>query len=45
MTLADEHDQLRALQAAVSTSVTGYFKTEPDGSFEIDTALFQAIKA
>ena len=38
-------DAIRALQASVSTSVTGYFETEPDGSFEIDTALFQAIKA
>lgn len=37
-------DAIRALQAAVSPSVTRYFATEPDGSFCIDVALFQASK-
>lgn len=38
-------DAIRALQASVATSVTRYFDTEPDGSFAIDVALFQAVKA
>ena len=38
-------DAIRALQASVATGVTRYFETEPDGSFAIDTALFQAVKA
>jgi hypothetical protein len=38
-------DAIRALQASVATSVTRYFETEPDGSFAIDVALFQAVKA
>ena len=35
-------DAIRALQAGVSESVTRYFATEPDGSFEIDVAVFEA---
>ncbi|HEX7966971.1 MAG TPA: methyltransferase domain-containing protein [Stellaceae bacterium] len=38
-------DAIRALQAAMSASVTRYFAAEPDGSFCIDVALFQASKA
>jgi SAM-dependent methyltransferase len=38
-------DAIRALQAGVSESVTRYFATEPDGSFEIDVAVFEAAKA
>ena len=38
-------DAIRALQAGVSESVTRYFATEPDGSFEIDVAVFEAGKA
>jgi SAM-dependent methyltransferase len=38
-------DAIRALQAAVSSHVTRYFETEPDGSFCIDVATFQATKA
>jgi len=38
-------DAIRALQAGVSESVTRYFATEPDGSFEIDVAVFEAEKA
>jgi SAM-dependent methyltransferase len=38
-------DAIRALQAGVSASVTRYFATEPDGSFEIDVAVFEAAKA
>ena len=37
-------EAIRALQAAVSAEVTGYFETEPDGSFCIDVALFEASK-
>jgi len=37
-------DAIRALQAAISAGVTDYFDTEPDGSFCIDVALFQASK-
>ncbi len=37
-------DAIRALQAAMSASVTRYFETAPDGSFSIDVALFQARK-
>jgi SAM-dependent methyltransferase len=36
---------IRALQAAMSASVTRYFEIEPDGSFCIDVALFRASKA
>jgi SAM-dependent methyltransferase len=38
-------DAIRALQAAMSASVTRYFEIEPDGSFCIDVALFRASKA
>jgi SAM-dependent methyltransferase len=37
-------DAIRALQAGVSADVTRYFATEPDGSFSIDVAVFQARK-
>lgn len=37
-------EAIRALQAAVSADVTGYFETEADGSFTIDVALFEASK-
>jgi ubiquinone/menaquinone biosynthesis C-methylase UbiE len=37
-------DAIRALQQSVSESATRYFATEPDGSFEIDVALFEAFK-
>jgi hypothetical protein len=37
-------DAIRALQTTVSASVTRRFGTEPDGSFSIDVALFQAAK-
>jgi SAM-dependent methyltransferase len=37
-------DAIRALQAAISRDVTGYFETEADGSFRIDVALFEARK-
>ena len=38
-------DAIRALQAALSAGVTRYFETEPDGSFCIDVAFFNATKA
>ncbi len=38
-------DAIRALQTGVAESVTRYFATEPDGSFEIDVAVFEAGKA
>jgi SAM-dependent methyltransferase len=38
-------DAIRALQAAMSASVTRYFEIEPEGSFCVDVALFQASKA
>jgi SAM-dependent methyltransferase len=37
-------DAIRALQAAVSAEITGYFETAPDGSFSIDVAVFAAAK-
>jgi SAM-dependent methyltransferase len=37
-------DAIRALQAGMSASITRYFATEPDGSFSIDVALFEAAK-
>jgi ubiquinone/menaquinone biosynthesis C-methylase UbiE len=37
-------EAIRALQRAVSESVTRYFATEPDGSFEIDVGVFRAAK-
>jgi SAM-dependent methyltransferase len=38
-------DAIRALQAALSASVTRHFEMEPDGSFTIDAAAFEAAKA
>lgn len=38
-------DAIRALQAAMSESVTRYFGIGPDGSFDLDVGLFQASKA
>src|SRR5579883_142818 len=38
-------DAIRALQTGVSASVTRYFATEPDGTFEIDVAVFEAGRA
>ena len=38
-------DAIRALQAGVSASVTRYYSTEPDGTFEIDVAVFEAGKS
>jgi len=35
---------IQALQKAVSSDVTSYFETAPDGSFSIDVALFEAGK-
>ncbi|MGN6548730.1 MAG: class I SAM-dependent methyltransferase [Pararhizobium sp.] len=37
-------DAIRALQKSVSSSVTGYFETEEDGSFTFDIGFFQATK-
>jgi len=37
-------DAIRALQAAMSASVTRHFAIEPDGSFTIDVAAFEAVK-
>ena len=36
-------EAILALQKAVSTQVTHYFETEPDGSYQIDLVLFEAI--
>lgn len=38
-------EAIRALQRSVSESVTRYFATEPDGSFQIDVGVFRAAKA
>jgi SAM-dependent methyltransferase len=38
-------DAIRALQAAMSASVTQYFNIGPDGSFTLDVGMFQASKA
>lgn len=38
-------DAIRALQVAMSESVTRHFAIEPDGSFTIDVAAFEAAKA
>ena len=38
-------DAIRALQARMPDGVARYFATEPDGSFEIDLAVFEALKA
>jgi SAM-dependent methyltransferase len=36
---------IRALQASVSATATRHFATEPDGSYQVDVALFQATRA
>jgi ubiquinone/menaquinone biosynthesis C-methylase UbiE len=38
-------EAIRALQAAMSESVQRYFEIGPDGSFNLDIALFQATKS
>ena len=38
-------DAIRALQGALSASVTRHFEMEQDGSFTIDVAVFEAAKA
>jgi len=38
-------DAIRFLQKAVSLQATQHFDTEPDGSYQIDVALFEAIKS
>ncbi|MGF7052691.1 SAM-dependent methyltransferase [Bosea sp. OAE752] len=38
-------EAIRALQTSVSSAITGYFDTEPDGSFKIEVLLLQAKKA
>jgi ubiquinone/menaquinone biosynthesis C-methylase UbiE len=37
-------DAIRSLQNAVSVEASRYFETEPDGSYRIDVALFEAVK-
>jgi SAM-dependent methyltransferase len=37
-------DAIRALAAAMPESVVAYFDIGPDGSFNLDTALFEAVK-
>jgi SAM-dependent methyltransferase len=37
-------DAIRSLQNAVSAEASRYFDTEPDGSYCIDVALFEAVK-
>ena len=37
-------DAIRSLQSAVSAEASRYFDTEPDGSYRIDVALFEAVK-
>jgi len=37
-------DAIRALEAAMEESVVAYFDIGPDGSFDLDTALFEAVK-
>lgn len=37
-------DAIRSLQNAVSLDASRYFDTEPDGSYCIDVALFEAVK-
>lgn len=37
-------EAIRALQAAASAEVVRHFRIGPDGSFDLDTALFQARK-
>jgi SAM-dependent methyltransferase len=36
-------EAIRSLQQAASSAVTAYFEIESDGSFTLDTALFEAI--
>jgi hypothetical protein len=38
-------DAIRALQTASSESIERYFQIGPDGSFNLDVALFAASKA
>jgi hypothetical protein len=38
-------DAIRALQSAMSASVSRYFDIGPDGSFTLDVATFQMSKA
>ncbi|HUC18348.1 MAG TPA: methyltransferase domain-containing protein [Acetobacteraceae bacterium] len=37
-------DAIRALEAAMEESVVSYFDIGPDGSFDLDTALFEAMR-
>lgn len=37
-------EAIRALQQTVSAEASGYFETEPDGSFTFDIGFFQAVK-
>ncbi len=39
-----QSDAIRALQAAMSVTVTRYFDIGPDGSFDLDVAFMQAAK-
>jgi hypothetical protein len=39
-----QSDAIRALQAAMSETVTRYFGIGPDGSFDLDVAFMQAVK-
>ncbi|WOH75429.1 hypothetical protein RX330_10045 [Bradyrhizobium sp. NDS-1] len=38
-------DAIRSLQNAVSILATKHFETEADGSYQIDVALFEAVRA
>ena len=38
-------DAIRALQQQMSETVERYFALGPDGSFNLDVGLFQAMKA
>ena len=38
-------DAIRALQRAMSESVTRYFAIDAEGSFDLDVAMFEATKA
>ena len=38
-------DAIRALQRAMSESVTRYFAIDAEGSFDLDVAMFEAVKA
>ena len=37
-------DAIRAIQSSVSQQASGYFETEPDGSFTFDVGLFRAVR-